>query len=371
MQQQYDLAIVGAGIIGLACAYRASLAGKKVVVIERDAQAVGASVRNFGFVTVSGQRAGAHWQRARKTRDIWAQVAPQAGIDVCHQGLHLSAQREEAHAVLEEFAQSDMGSECVFLSQAQIQQQAPYLKNPRAVLYSPHELRVESKTAVPILANWLASQHKVTFLYQTTAQVVDLPNIVTNRGTIAAKGVIVCPGADLSSLYPQEFAKAQAQLCSLNMLRVAPKTAFKLNAALMSDLSLGRYEGFTGMKAAAALEARLNQELPQARQAGVHVIVVQSADGSLVIGDSHVYGNAEQPFRDEHFDEYILDELARMLDIGTPMVVERWSGVYPSAQEVSFIGKPEDNVVLGSITGGTGASTCFAFADELLAQLCL
>ena len=39
--------------------------GKRVVVIDRDAQANGASVRNFGFVTVTGQERGEMRRRAR------------------------------------------------------------------------------------------------------------------------------------------------------------------------------------------------------------------------------------------------------------------------------------------------------------------
>ena len=47
---RYDLAVVEAGILGLAHALAASRAGLRTVVLERDARAVGASIRNFGFV---------------------------------------------------------------------------------------------------------------------------------------------------------------------------------------------------------------------------------------------------------------------------------------------------------------------------------
>jgi D-hydroxyproline dehydrogenase subunit beta len=51
---RFDLAVVGAGIIGLATALAAVRRGLRVVVVDRDAQANGASVRNFGFITVTG-----------------------------------------------------------------------------------------------------------------------------------------------------------------------------------------------------------------------------------------------------------------------------------------------------------------------------
>ncbi len=51
MSQHYDVAIVGAGICGLAHALAAARLGKRVVVVDREAHANGASIRNFGFIT--------------------------------------------------------------------------------------------------------------------------------------------------------------------------------------------------------------------------------------------------------------------------------------------------------------------------------
>src|SRR5271170_6757331 len=92
----FDLAVVGAGIIGLSCARAAALRGLRVVVIDRDAQANGASVRNFGFVTVTGQERGNAWQRAGKTCRIWQEVARQAKIPILQRGLWMTARRREA-----------------------------------------------------------------------------------------------------------------------------------------------------------------------------------------------------------------------------------------------------------------------------------
>ena len=68
--QRYDLAVVGAGIVGLAHALAAARRGQRVVVIDRDAAANGASIRNFGFVTVTGPAAGDVWQLARRSATV-------------------------------------------------------------------------------------------------------------------------------------------------------------------------------------------------------------------------------------------------------------------------------------------------------------
>lgn len=71
----FDLAVVGAGIVGLAHALAAAKRGKRVVVIERDSRSNSASIRYSGFVTVTGQQAGACWQRTMRSREVWAEVA--------------------------------------------------------------------------------------------------------------------------------------------------------------------------------------------------------------------------------------------------------------------------------------------------------
>ena len=75
-----DLAIVGAGIVGLAHALAAAKQGFSVVLFERTAPAVGASVRNFGLVWTVGQPAGRRHDRAIRSREIWREVTAAAGL---------------------------------------------------------------------------------------------------------------------------------------------------------------------------------------------------------------------------------------------------------------------------------------------------
>lgn len=368
----YDLVVVGAGIVGLSCALAAARKGRRVAVVERDANCVGASIRNFGFVTVSGQRRGAHWQRARRSRDVWAEVAPKAGIEVIHRGTTILARRPEAVAVAEAFLKTEMGEGCRLLSSKEAAELAPALRrlNGSEVLYSPHELRVESRVAIGRLAAWLQEGMGVDFYWSTAVREIALPRVVTSRGAIEAGACIVCPGHDLSTLYADRLAAAQLSICTLQMLRVKPASPAPVNASVMSDLSLGRYEGFAELPEAASLKARLAAEEGEALAAGVHLIVVRSADGSLVVGDSHVYGAAPAPFASDRFDELILAEMDKVLDLGPWSVSERWIGSYVSSRtDVVFTDAPEENVRIAMVTGGTGASTGFALGEEVVASL--
>ena len=260
---RFDVAIVGAGICGLAHALAAVRRGKSVVVIDRDAQANGASIRNFGFVTVTGQQRGACWQRAMRSRDVWAEVAPLAGIEIVHRGLVVAVRRAEARAVLEAFIDTEMGEGCQLLEAEAARSRFPALNGVAAALYSPHEIRVESRTAIPRLAKWLADAHGVTFLRDTSVYSADAPAIDTSRGRIDAEAAIVCPGDDLVSLFPERLAAYGLTRCKLHMLRLAPVAA-AIDAAVMSDLGLVRYLGYAELPEAEALRRVLAAEQPGA-----------------------------------------------------------------------------------------------------------
>jgi FAD dependent oxidoreductase TIGR03364 len=368
--KEFDLAIVGAGILGLAHALAASRLGLRVVVIERDTQANGASIRNFGFVTVSGQESGTIWRRTLRSRDVWLEVAGAAGIDVLHRGAIIAARRPEALAVIEAFLQTEMAEGCELLSPAELASRQPAL-DPRhfaGALWSPHELRVESRTAVPRLAAWLENHHGVAFHRGTAVHSAAPPVVETSRGPIRAGKVIVCPGDDLATLFPERIAARGVSRCKLHMLRLADP-GYRLHAAVLSDLTLARYAGFAALPQSAALRRRLEAEEKPALDNGVHLIVVQSADGSLVVGDSHHYPPSPEPFNDETVDDIILGAYGDVFHGARPKVMARWTGTYATAKEPMLIDTPVPDVRLVINTGGNGASTSFAVAEEVIADL--
>ena len=367
----FDLAIVGAGIVGLAHAFAAARRGKRVVVIDRDAQANGASVRNFGFVTVTGQGAGDCWSLARRSRDVWAETVEKAGIEVVQHGLVLAARLTESQAVIDAFLKTEMGAACRRLSTSEAQAIVPALKDGAAVsaLYSPHEIRVESKTAIPLLTKFLAEQYGVTFQWNTSVTAVEPPRIVTSRGVVEAEAVIICPGDDFTALFPERIAAYGVTRCKLQMLRVSPAQPVKFGAAVMSDLGLGRYLGYAELPEAEALKARLDRDLAPERANGIHLIVTQSADGSLVVGDSHHYATTPDPFSSDRVDDLMLAEMDRVLDLPGRTVSEHWIGTYASAKNWRFTDRPADSIRIAIVTSGCGASTAFGIGEETINDL--
>jgi FAD dependent oxidoreductase TIGR03364 len=368
---QYDLAVVGAGIVGLAHAYAAAKLGARVVVIERDLAANGASIRNFGFITVTGQARGDVWRMAMRARDVWAEVAAASGIGIEHRGLVLTLRRPEAVAVAEAFLATEMGEGCELLDAGALRQRHGRVaaSDTLSALVSPHELRVESRAALPRLAAWLAESHGVAFRFGAAALAIEPPVVRTSRGPIRARFVVVCPGDDFASLYFDRLAPFGLTRCRLSMLRLAAP-GLRLPGGVMSDLGLVRYAGYAALPQAEALRLRLEAEQSRHLANGVHLIAVQSADGSLVVGDSHHYGEAPPPFAPAEAEALILDEFQRATGLAPPPVIERWTGTYAVATDRTWlIDTPADDVRLVMVTAGCGASIGFGLAETVIKPL--
>ncbi len=363
----YDIAIVGAGIVGLAHALAASRLGLSTILIDRDAQANGASIRNFGFVTVTGQEQGAVWRRARRSRDVWVEIAGPAGIAIERHGLALVAQRPEAEAVIEAFLRTDMAEGCSWRDAAWVRSSGLRPRVSCGALFSEIDLRVESRSAIPALARWLETERGVAFRRGVAVRAIEPGRVVTTTGTVCAETIIVCPGDDLVTLFPDAFAAARVTRCKLQMMRLA-SPGFTLPATIMSDLSLVRYLGYAALPEADALKARLVREQADHLAHGIHLIVAQGGDGSLIVGDSHHYATTPDPFASDEIEALILAELAAVLG-GCPPVLERWTGTYASADRHSLVETVMDGVRLVTVTSGTGASTAFALAEEVIGEL--
>ena len=362
----FDLVVAGAGILGLAHALAATRRGLKVALVERDLQARRSSVQNFGFVTLAGQAEGVTRSRVIRSREAWLEVAAAARIPVLQRGALLVARRPESLKLLEEYAGTSSGERCRVLTASTVREHLS-AASPRIVggMHSPDELRVEAREALPAILRWLEEEKGVTVYRGRSALAIETGGLATDDGFIDAGAVVVAPGSNVAAFAPELAARMRAHDCRLQMLRLrAPSVS--LPGVVMGDLSFLRYEGFAAMPSAAALRQRVAAEQPAHVAAGVHVIVAQSADGSLVVGDSHRY-DRETGAEDEAL---ILEEFAALLDAPGAQVVDRWTGVYPVAEARPLLAEsPAPRARVIAVTNGLGMSTGFAIGEETIAEL--
>lgn len=367
----YDVAVIGSGILGLASAWAAAKRGLRVALFEKDEQAQGASVRNFGFITLSGQDPEYIWPRANRSRQLWRLLCESSGIPIVQQGMLLLAQRPRAAQVLEEFLQTERGKDCRFLSRAEMRKTLPLglTDHLAGMLYSPHEIRVESHQAIYRFRDCLTQDFNVGVYTSCEVLEIDGSTITTTQGRFKASHSVVCVGAESKGPIGGQVQSVGITRCQLQMLRL-DSPGFTFPATIMSDLSLIRYGDFATQPSTPALKAQLQMELPELLANGIHLIVAQSSDKSLVVGDSHHYSDVADHISRPDIDELILSEYQRCFNTRIPEVQARWLGVYSSrAGNPIVLESPQPNVRVLAVTSGCGASIGLALGEEVLIDL--
>ncbi|WP_327321207.1 TIGR03364 family FAD-dependent oxidoreductase [Streptomyces sp. NBC_01210] len=368
-----DTAVIGGGIVGLAHALAAAKRGDRVVLFERDDYSVGASIRNFGLIWPVGQRPGNVYARALKSREIWLDVAAESHMWCRDVGsLHLAHHPDE-EAVLEEFlsttpAAVEQGCRMVTPTEAAKRSAAVRTDGLRSALWSPTELNVDPRQAIPSVAYHLIAKYDADIRFGTTVRNISLPRVETTDGVWHAERVFVCSGNDFETLYPDTFAAASIVRCKLQMMRTARQPdAWQLGATLCGGLTLLHYDAFKHCTSLSTLNDRMLEELPFCRENGIHVLLSQTADGALTIGDSHHYAKTHHPFEDERVNAAIMQYLRTFAEAPDFEIAERWTGIYPSVPGATeLVVQPEPGVTVVNGLGGAGMTLSFGLAEENL-----
>lgn len=369
-----DVAVVGAGIVGLAHALAAAKQGHKVVIFERDEWAVGASIRNFGLVWPVGQPGGPLYERALRSREIWLEVAEKAGMWCAESGsLHLAYNGDE-QSVLEEYLETTLQAReqgCELISPDAVSRKSATAKQEGLVsaLWSPTELNVDPRQSIPAIATMLEQEYGVELRFGATVNHIDMPLVETSAGGWHVDKVFLCSGNDFETLYPEVFAESGITRCKLQMLRtVTQPGGWKLGPSLCAGLTLLHYDAFAHCDSIPALRARFEQELPFYVGEGIHVLVSETASGEVTIGDHHEYGLTHGPFEREEVSQAILDYFTGFSSIPRMEIAERWQGFYPRLEDGSpdFVAHPERGVTVVNGLSGAGMTLSFGLAEEIV-----
>ncbi|MBK6042861.1 FAD-binding oxidoreductase [Streptomyces sp. MBT55] len=102
-----DVVIIGAGIVGAACAFHAASAGLGVTVLDRGPVGAGTTSRGEGNILLSDKEPGPELELARLSRDLWDEVGMELGpgeVELENKGGLVVASTPEGLAALHAFA---------------------------------------------------------------------------------------------------------------------------------------------------------------------------------------------------------------------------------------------------------------------------
>lgn len=364
---RYDVVIVGAGIVGLAHAWYANRQGLRTAVVERNEQAVGASIRNFGHACITAQT-GLARDYAEISRTDWLHFGSAANAWVQEAGTVVVARTEAEEAVLSEFAAQRSDEVQLLSSNETAHTLGRSSSGIRSGAFMPRDLRVDPLTAIPQLARYLTTEG-VDFFFDTNVGTVGTGTVQTSRGVLTASHIVVAVGHDVDRFFPALAETFAVDRCRLRMLEIEPPRGIRLEPAVFTGSSLLRYDAFRQLAAIEAVQSSIERTNPELLEHDVNHMITQRPDGTLIVGDTHHRDKLETPFELERSDQLLISETARLFDVSEASlsIRRRWRGVYASSSRTNFICEtPQPNVRVAAVTSGIGMTTSFGFARHSL-----
>ncbi|MGL6074760.1 MAG: TIGR03364 family FAD-dependent oxidoreductase [Fimbriiglobus sp.] len=371
MSSDFDCAVVGGGIVGLAWAWLAAERGQKVVVFERDAKAQGATIRNFGMLWPIGQELGVNYNRAMRSRKRWLRLQQEAGLWLERCGSWHLAHHELESQILGEFAglATEQGVEAEVVSAKDVLTRFP-AANPEGLvsgLYSPTECVVEPREVPEKLAAHLAKKYGVVFEKNTTIHQIEMPELASTDGRRwRAKQVFVCSGVDFQTLFPNTYRETGLRTCKLQMVATGTQPAgWKLGGHVAGGLTLCHYKAFVNCPTLPEYRAYVKANYPDHVRFGIHVMASQNSEGHIVIGDSHEYDEDISIFWRADIDELILQYLKTLVRLPDWHLARSWAGFYAKhPTDIITYREPQPGCTVVAGVGGAGMTLSFGFAED-------
>jgi FAD dependent oxidoreductase TIGR03364 len=359
--------IVGGGVLGTMHAVMARRRGFSVVHLEREPEARGASVRNFGLVWVSGRRAGPELTLALRARELWEEIAASAtGTGFRPAGSLTLATREAELRVLGEAAELPDAKQRDFelLDSDGVRAVNPALRGQfLGGLYCGADAIVEPRVTLPALRSMLAGPEYEWLPGREAVEVV-AHGVRDQRGRwYHGDLVVLCTGANFTGVAGPHLAATAHHLrrVRLQMMQTAPFPE-ALTTSVADGDSLRYYPAYD----VPSLDL-LGPQTPVAAASRAQLLLVQRADGGLTIGDTHSY---DEPFAfdvDEEPYDHLRARAEALLGRPLPRVLRRWAGVYSEVTGTSGLyhrSAVAPGVVLVTGPGGRGMTCSPAIAEE-------
>ncbi len=386
MTQALDIIVIGAGALGIFHAYHALKAGKKVLLLEKDKRAQEATVRNFGQVVPSGLIPGSEWHEyGRIATALYKELQEEFNIGIRNNGSCYIANTAAEMAVLEElqdkFKAVDYASQ--LWTKEQLLAQYPMVQTDYAsgALYFPQEVSAEPEILIHRVLELLSLKFPRQFSHRNNCPVVDVTTTgseqvavsTADKQTYLATHCIICSGREFRLLFPEVFADSGLIVSKLNMMATYPQQNTVLPGNILTGLTIRRYESFTACDSYHQLD---KADVPQdCIDYGIHILFKQRVDGSVIIGDSHLYAPvADQDdlsvfYNDMHINEVMLREAKKIMQLDNWHIAQTWAGFYAQHEDEIFCRSLENRIHIVTGIGGKGMTTAAGFAQQSMRKI--
>lgn len=376
MKDTYDLIVVGGGVLGTFHAYHAVKKGLKVALFEKNSQPQGATVRNFGQVVPSGMNS--KWQLyGRESLKIYKKIQSKFDISVRQEGSVYFASNEEEMLLLEELAVINKSNDypSLLMTASECIARYPGLKKDyvKMGLFFPEEVLVEPRVMITKMQGYLKQLGVAIFM---DTQVLECDALVDSvvvytalNHTYTASKVIVCNGSDFKTLFPRHFEESDLVVSKLQMMQTVPQKKYILKGAILTGLSIRRYEAFEECASFASIKAREAKDSFE-KKWGVHILFKQAMDGSVIIGDSHEYAPAKTMDSlgfdlNMEIDDFIMTEAKKIIDLPTYAIRNKWFGMYAQCSTSDiYLHTIDSNIHIVTGIGGKGMTGSAGFSKQ-------
>lgn len=378
----FDIIVIGGGILGIAHAYHCLQAGLQVALIERHDYPRGATVRNFGQVVPSGMNR--KWQSfGRESLRIYQCIQSKVDISVRQEGSIYLASTPEEVGLLEELAaiNRQTGYRSILWSKQQCLERYPGLRDSyvKMGLFFPDEVKVDPKVAAQRIIAYCTEQLGLVYFSQTTILDITTRNgrqvLTDNQGkSYQASKTFLCGGTEFQLLFPEIFAQSDLVRVKLQMMETVPQQKQVIPGSVLTGWTIRRYESFHECPSYAAIKAQADPEAYQ-QKFGIHILFKQSPDGGVIIGDSHEYASvaAKETFvlgTDNTINCFILSQAQRIFELEDWQIRRTWIGEYSQCQEQDIFNVTIDqdiHIVTG--IGGKGMTGSLGYAKKNVANI--
>lgn len=374
---KYNLIIIGGGALGTFHAYHALKRGLSVLMIEKDNTPSSATVRNFGQVVPSGQEEK-WWEYGKTGMEIYKEIQAKTNISVRENGATYIASNDGELQLINELHQiyKEKSYHSILLNKEECLTKVDRLKPDYCMggLHFPQELTVEPRQMIQKVIDFLVHEYQLDFLPTTLVKNCDIEEnqcvvIDSREQKFTSEKVIICSGSEFKILFPEIFAESGMKLCKLQMMRTVPMPEVNLQGAILTGLTIRRYEAFHACPSYKEIYAQ--NPKPELQKYGIHILFKQGIDGSIIIGDTHEYTEVTATESidfgiNTYLNDLMIEEAKQILDLPTWQMESYWAGYYASYSEGIFEHSIADKIFITTGIGGKGMTTSAGYAKAHL-----